>query len=152
MTEKTRAFFSIFSASFPQKKALFYNYIHLKKGSQTTGQHMRDPSEAATETIKPSSSSSLTEATYSLQNEDHTLGNCLRYQLNKNPGVLVAGYSVPHPMERKVNVRVQTVAPVTADGAMREALLDVVSVCEHVTETFEEALKEGPKTTTAAKK
>jgi len=82
---------------------------------------MRDPSEAATETIKPSSSSSLTEATYSLQNEDHTLGNCLRYQLNKNPGVLVAGYSVPHPMERKVNVRVQTVAPVTADGAMREA-------------------------------
>jgi len=25
-------------------------------------------------------------------------------------------------------------------------------VCEHVTETFEEALKEGPKTTTAAKK
>ena len=55
-------------------------------------------------------------------------------------------------MERKVNVRVQTVAPVTADGAMREALLDVVSVCEHVTETFEEALKEGPKTTTAAKK
>jgi DNA-directed RNA polymerase I and III subunit RPAC2 len=113
---------------------------------------MRDPSEAATETIKPSTSSSSTEATYSLQNEDHTLGNCLRYQLNKNPGVLVAGYSVPHPMERKVNVRVQTVAPVTADGAMREALLDVVSVCEHVTETFEEALKEGPKTTTAAKK
>ena len=66
--------------------------------------------------------------------------------------ILVAGYSVPHPMERKVNVRVQTVAPVTADGAMREALLDVVSVCEHVMETFEEALKEGPKTTTAAKK
>ena len=43
-------------------------------------------------------------------------------------------------MERKVNVRVQTIQPLTADGAMREALLDVVSICEHVTETFEEAL------------
>ena len=142
-------FFRIFS---PNTRFSIPIYILKKESQNQPRQRMRDPSEAATETIKPSSSSSLTEATYSLQNEDHTLGNCLRYQLNKNPGVLVAGYSVPHPMERKVNVRVQTVAPVTADGAMREALLDVVSVCEHVTETFEEALAEGPKTTTTAAK
>ena len=113
---------------------------------------MRDPSELGVNTPddasttraaaagSSSTSSGIFEATYSLQNEDHTLGNCLRYQLNKNPGVALAGYSVPHPMERKVNVRVQTIQPLTADGAMREALLDVVSICEHVTETFEEAL------------
>lgn len=114
---------------------------------------MRDPSElgvndtnndaSTTRTAAAgcnTSNSGVFEATYSLQNEDHTLGNCLRYQLNKNPGVALAGYSVPHPMERKVNVRVQTIQPLTADGAMREALLDVVSICEHVTETFEGAL------------
>ena len=113
---------------------------------------MRDPSElgindtnndASTTRAAAGSNTSnsgVFEATYSLQNEDHTLGNCLRYQLNKNPGVALAGYSVPHPMERKVNVRVQTIQPLTADGAMREALLDVVSICEHVTETFDEAL------------
>ena len=114
---------------------------------------MRDPSELGvndtnndTSTTRAAAAGSNTstngvfEATYSLQNEDHTLGNCLRYQLNKNPGVALAGYSVPHPMERKVNVRVQTIPPLTADAAMREALLDVVSICEHVTETFDEAL------------
>ena len=114
---------------------------------------MRDPSElgvsdtnndaSTTRTAAAGSNTSnsgVFEATYSLQNEDHTLGNCLRYKLNKNPGVALAGYSVPHPMERKVNVRVQTIQPLTADGAMREAMLDVVSICEHVTETFEAAL------------
>ena len=114
---------------------------------------MRDPSElgvndtnndaSTTRTAAAgnnTSNSGVFEATYSLQNEDHTLGDCLRYQLNKSPGVALAGYSVPHPMERKVNVRVQTIQPLTADGAMREALLDVVSICEHVTETFDEAL------------
>ena len=114
---------------------------------------MRDPSELSVSDTNNDASTTRTaaagnntsnsgvfEATYSLQNEDHTLGNCLRYKLNKNPGVALAGYSVPHPMERKVNVRVQTIQPLTADGAMREALLDVVSICEHVTETFDEAL------------
>ena len=106
---------------------------------------MRDPSSAKDDRTVGSNPTaanpSAFEATYALEDEDHTLGNCLRFQLNKNPAVALAGYSVPHPMERKVNVRVQTIAPVTTDGAMRDALLDVVSVSEHVTETFEDALK-----------
>ena len=105
---------------------------------------MRDPSSPKDDHRAGGGSSntpSAFEATYALEDEDHTLGNCLRFQLNKNPAVALAGYSVPHPMERKVNVRVQTIAPMTTDGAMRDALLDVVSVCEHVTETFEDALK-----------
>tara|TARA_B100001540_G_scaffold222182_1_gene196485 strand:+ start:7057 stop:7422 length:366 start_codon:yes stop_codon:yes gene_type:complete len=105
---------------------------------------MRDPSSPTKDDHRAgggSNTPSAFEATYALEDEDHTLGNCLRFQLNKNPAVALAGYSVPHPMERKVNVRVQTIAPMTTDGAMRDALLDVVSVCEHVTETFEDALK-----------
>jgi len=32
------------------------------------------------------------EATFALAGEDHTLGNALRYMLNKNPEVVFAGY------------------------------------------------------------
>lgn len=32
------------------------------------------------------------EATFALAGEDHTLGNTLRYMLNKNPEVVFAGY------------------------------------------------------------
>jgi len=65
----------------------------------------------------------------------------LRVVLNSNPAVELCGYSVPHPMERSVNVRVQTNvrSGVTAHVAMRDALLDVISVCDHVHDTFERA-------------
>ena len=85
--------------------------------------------------------SASNEATFTIESEDHTLGNALRYVLNANPAVSLCGYSVPHPMERKVNVRVQTTGfnGTTAHGAMRDALLDVISVCDHVHETYERA-------------
>ncbi len=85
--------------------------------------------------------SASNEATFTIESEDHTLGNALRYVLNANPAVSLCGYSVPHPMERKVNVRVQTTGAngTTAHGAMRDALLDVISVCDHVHETYERA-------------
>ncbi|KAF4719654.1 DNA-directed RNA polymerases I and III subunit RPAC2 [Perkinsus olseni] len=66
--------------------------------------------------------------TYQLKNEDHTLGNSVRYVLSKNPKVDFAGYSVPHPNEPFVNIRVQTYPGTTADDAMIWALeeLDVM--------------------------
>ena len=61
---------------------------------------------------------SVYEKTFTLKDEDHTMGNAVRYMLNKNPQVSLAGYSVPHPMEKSVNVRVQTTGEVTATAAM----------------------------------
>ncbi|KAJ3352100.1 DNA-directed RNA polymerases I and III subunit RPAC2, partial [Entophlyctis luteolus] len=46
--------------------------------------------------------------TFVLRDEDHTLGNSLRYLLMKNPRVSFCGYSLPHPSEYKVNLRIQT--------------------------------------------
>ncbi|CAD0087242.1 unnamed protein product, partial [Aureobasidium vineae] len=40
--------------------------------------------------------------------EDHTLGNALRYIIMKNPDVEFCGYSIPHPSEAKMNLRIQT--------------------------------------------
>ncbi|KAF4657803.1 DNA-directed RNA polymerases I and III subunit RPAC2 [Perkinsus chesapeaki] len=82
--------------------------------------------------------------TYQLKNEDHTLGNSVRYILAKkarimgasqvklgvslSPKIDFAGYSVPHPNEPFVNIRVQTYPGTTADDAMIWALeeLDVM--------------------------
>lgn len=46
-------------------------------------------------------------ATYSFLNEDHTLGNLLRTVLIKNNEVEFCAYSVPHPSEPIMNVRLQ---------------------------------------------
>ena len=46
--------------------------------------------------------------TYSFTGEDHTLGNLLRYALMKDPETLFSGYSVPHPSEDLMNIRLQT--------------------------------------------
>ena len=53
-------------------------------------------------------------ATFTLHHEDHTMGNTLRYVLNKNPAVSFVGYSVPHPAEPKLQLRLQTVGPPAA--------------------------------------
>lgn len=62
------------------------------------------------------------EATFALAGEDHTLGNAVRYMLNKQPAVAFAGYSVPHPSDDLVNVRVQTTGAVSATQALRDAV------------------------------
>lgn len=66
--------------------------------------------------------------TFVLHDEDHTLGNALRYMIMKkyvrslsrdwsctrpltlpnSPDVTFCGYSVPHPSESKINLRIQT--------------------------------------------
>lgn len=45
---------------------------------------------------------------FQIEREDHTLGNSLRYFINKNPDVEFCGYTIPHPSETKMNIRIQT--------------------------------------------
>ena len=47
-------------------------------------------------------------ATLVVLGEDHTLGNSFRYVLAKNKQVDFVGYSIPHPSEMKLNMRIQT--------------------------------------------
>ncbi|KAL3365208.1 hypothetical protein AABB24_010389 [Solanum stoloniferum] len=48
------------------------------------------------------------KATFSLTDEDHTLANAVRFTLNQDPRVTFCGYSIPHPSDARVNIRVQT--------------------------------------------
>jgi len=78
-------------------------------------------------------------ATFTLHNEDHTIGNTLRYMLCKMPETSFVGYSVPHPAEPKMNLRLQTVGP-AATQVLHEALGNVYKVGDHVLKTFEAAV------------
>ena len=46
--------------------------------------------------------------TFVLHKEDHTLGNSLGYLITKNPEVGFCGYTMTHPSESKINLRIQT--------------------------------------------
>ena len=64
--------------------------------------------------------------TYVFRGEDHTLGNALRHVLMRQKDVEFCGYSVPHPSEPFVHVRLQTTgAP--AGGAGSSSGVDAAS-------------------------
>ncbi|RKP11492.1 hypothetical protein BJ684DRAFT_21935 [Piptocephalis cylindrospora] len=82
-----------------------------------------------------------TAVTFCLFEEDHTLGNVLRWILMKNPEVEFCGYSVPDPFEAKVHLRVQTSEKTTAVEALHTGLDQLMEVCDTVKDKFQEEVK-----------
>ncbi len=65
-------------------------------------------------------------------------------QLNSNsPHVAFCGYSIPHPSEAVVNLRIQTTGEVSAAQALRQAAADLKAASATLRETFAEALEKG---------
>ncbi|KAG4088042.1 DNA-directed RNA polymerase II [Neocallimastix lanati (nom. inval.)] len=64
-------------------------------------------------------------ATFTLQKEDHTIGNMLRMQLLKYKEVLFAGYKVPHPLEHCVILKIQTTPNTTPENMLMRAFDDL---------------------------
>ncbi|KAI0224743.1 DNA-directed RNA polymerases I and III subunit RPAC2 [Lamellibrachia satsuma] len=87
--------------------------------------------------------------TFVLHNEDHTLGNALRYMIMKNPQVDLCGYSVPHPSEKKINLRIQTRGAAAID-VLKEGLSQLVTVCDHIHSTFESSVSQYKKVNPAS--
>ncbi|ETS60967.1 hypothetical protein PaG_04897 [Moesziomyces aphidis] len=58
-------------------------------------------------TLLPGYEPDFSAVTFCLKEEDHTLGNSLRYMIMKDPRVEFCGYSNPHPSENKIHLRVQ---------------------------------------------
>ena len=52
-------------------------------------------------------------AIFTINKEDHTLGNLIRHQLMKDPNVLFAGYRNPSPFVNQILIRVQTTSDYT---------------------------------------
>ncbi|KAH9523459.1 DNA-directed RNA polymerases I and III subunit RPAC2 [Bulinus truncatus] len=78
--------------------------------------------------------------TFILHDEDHTLGNALKYMLNKNPQVIFVGYSITHPSESKINLRIQT-SGIPAVDALKQAFKDLKQMCGHMLTTFESSTR-----------
>lgn len=93
--------------------------------------------------ILPGMSADGSAASFEIKQEDHTLGNALRYLIIKNPEVEFCGYSIPHPNEAKMNLRIQTYGDITAVEALRKGLQDLVDVCDVVEDNFREQVSAG---------
>ena len=66
-------------------------------------------------------------ATLTIQREDHTVGNLLRCALLRDREVTFAGYKIPHPLEYRMLVKVQTRgrrSPKQVSARALEALAD----------------------------
>ncbi|GLD68887.1 DNA-directed RNA polymerase II subunit RPB11-a [Lates japonicus] len=79
---------------------------------------------------------------FTLNKEDHTLGNIIRAQLLKDPQVLFAGYKVPHPLEHKIVIRVQTTPDYSPQEAFTNAITDLISELSLLEERFRVAIKD----------
>ncbi|QIW98609.1 hypothetical protein AMS68_004127 [Peltaster fructicola] len=77
-----------------------------------------------------------TAASFAFEREDHTLGNALRYVITKNPDVEFCGYSIPHPSEAVMNLRIQTWGGVSVYEVLRKGLQDLADLCDVVTDKF----------------
>ncbi|BHF63643.1 DNA-directed RNA polymerase II subunit RPB11-a [Sparganum proliferum] len=75
-------------------------------------------------------------AIITLNREDHTLGNMLMRQLLKDPRVLFAGYKVPHPLEHRIVLRVQTTPSITPLEVFSSAIKDLISEISNIEEQF----------------
>ncbi|KAK3731432.1 hypothetical protein QZH41_013614 [Actinostola sp. cb2023] len=75
-------------------------------------------------------------AHFIVNKEDHTLGNALRAQLLRDPQVIFAGYKVPHPLEHKFVLRVQTTSDYSPQEAFTNAITDMISEVSLLEERF----------------
>ncbi|KAJ5358408.1 DNA-directed RNA polymerase I and III subunit [Penicillium cataractarum] len=80
--------------------------------------------------------SSDTAASFQFEGEGHTMGNALRYAIMKNPAVEFCGYTIPHPSDAKMHVRIQTNDTTTALEALEKGFNDLMDLCDVVTEKF----------------
>jgi DNA-directed RNA polymerases I and III subunit RPAC2 len=88
------------------------------------------------------------QATFCIRDEDHTLGNALRYVIMKkyfvliSPSVLFCAYSIPHPSEYLLNLRIQTDNTITAVDAFHQGLNDLESLAATIGEKFSHGMDE----------
>ncbi|GAX82487.1 hypothetical protein CEUSTIGMA_g9914.t1 [Chlamydomonas eustigma] len=75
--------------------------------------------------------------TFTIMNEDHTLGNMVRMQLHEDRNVIFAGYRIPHPLESKMQIMIQTNGEKAPTLAMEHALDDLRSEMTSVLSAFD---------------
>ncbi|CAI2383028.1 unnamed protein product [Moneuplotes crassus] len=78
-------------------------------------------------------------ATFTFYDEEHTLGNVLRNTLIKNKNVDFCGYTVPHPSEPYMKLRVQSNKK-DAKVVLKHGFKRISKECDIITEKFLESV------------
>ncbi|CAH7681024.1 DNA-directed RNA polymerase [Phakopsora pachyrhizi] len=75
--------------------------------------------------------------TLTINKEDHTLANMLRAQLLQLPYVIFSGYKVPHPLEPKFIIKVQTDGSSTPIQAIQESVKSLILILGKMRVSFQ---------------
>eukprot|EP00756_Hemistasia_phaeocysticola_P004819 Hpha_TRINITY_DN13024_c1_g1::TRINITY_DN13024_c1_g1_i2::g.68957::m.68957 len=78
-----------------------------------------------------------THATFTWKGEEHTVGNALRHVLIQDRSVLQCGYTIPHPLEDRMQMDVRS--RVYPPALVGKGLLRLSSICETAAERFDAA-------------
>ncbi|RMZ80417.1 hypothetical protein DV737_g3042, partial [Chaetothyriales sp. CBS 132003] len=78
-------------------------------------------------------------STFTLNKEDHTMGNLLRDRLLQHPHVTFAAYKIPHPLFATVELRVQTDGVVSPKQALQASCSDLISEIHTFKTRFKQA-------------
>jgi len=76
-------------------------------------------------------------ATFRINKQDHTMANLIRSQLLKAPGVLFAGYKVPHPLEPHFILKVQTDGSIPPSQALQESCQQLIALIADLQQKFD---------------
>ncbi len=83
--------------------------------------------------------------TFTINKEDHTVGNLITQQLLRDPSVRFAGYRIPHPLVHKVEMKIQTTsskfAPIYVLTEAVETLIEETNTLERETKSAIERWK-----------
>ncbi|KAI5389391.1 hypothetical protein KIW84_074876 [Lathyrus oleraceus] len=79
----------------------------------------------------------INAASFTIEREDHTIGNILRMQLHKDPNVLFAGYKLPHPLQYKIIIRIHTTSQSSPMQAYNQSINDLDKELDTLKSGFE---------------
>ncbi|KAL6726500.1 RNA polymerase Rpb3/Rpb11 dimerization domain protein [Ancylostoma duodenale] len=77
-----------------------------------------------------------------LREEDHTIGNSLKHILCRMKDVEFCGYNVPHPLEDKILLRLQTKPGIPAGPLLLEALTHLETIFASIRGKFEKSYED----------
>ncbi|THG05536.1 hypothetical protein TEA_016689 [Camellia sinensis var. sinensis] len=79
----------------------------------------------------------INAASFTIEREDHTIGNIVRMQLHRDENVLFAGYKLPHPLQYKIIVRIHTTSQSSPMQAYNQAINDLDKELDYLKNAFE---------------
>ncbi|KAL1237602.1 DNA-directed RNA polymerases I and III subunit [Trichinella spiralis] len=103
-------------------------------------EHTNDVEDQKIKVSYPKGSYSPHCQSFTIEKEDHTLGVVLRFIISKYPEVRFCSYNVPHPMEDRILLHIETDKSVSAVDIFKRGLKQASFIFETLKTKVEEAV------------